>query len=123
MERVRSWETITAVGQTITQRWRELAQQHGLTIQTSGLAALTTFAFSGPHALAYKTLITQEMLKQGILATTAVYTCIAHTPAVLERYFAALSPIFGLIRQCEEGRDVLALLEGPVCQSGFKRLN
>ena len=123
MERIRSWETITAVGQTITQRWRELAQQHGVAIQTSGLAALTTFAFSGPNALAYKTLITQEMLKQGILATTAVYTCIEHTPAVLDRYFTTLSPIFGLIRQCEEGRDVLALLEGPVCQSGFKRLN
>ncbi len=123
MERIRSWETITAIGENITRRWHELAQRHGLTLQTGGLPSLTWFAFPGANALAYKTLITQEMLKQGILASNAVYTCIAHTPAVVDRYFEALAPVFGLIRQCEDGRDVLGLLEGPVCQSGFKRLN
>ncbi len=123
MERIRSWETITAIGQTITRRWLDLAQRHGLTIQISGLSALTTFAFPGANALAYKTLITQEMLKQGILATTAFYACIEHTPAVIDRYFEALSPVFALIKQCEDGRDVATLLEGPVCQSGFRRLN
>jgi glutamate-1-semialdehyde 2,1-aminomutase len=123
MERIRSWETITAIGKTITQRWHELAKQHGLTLNTSGLPALTLFNFPGPNALAYKTLITQEMLKKGILATNAVYTCIEHTPAVIDRYFTELAPIFALIRQCEDGRDVVSLLEGPICQSGFRRLN
>jgi glutamate-1-semialdehyde 2,1-aminomutase len=28
-----------------------------------------------------------------------------------------------LIRECEDGRDVNALLKGPVCHGGFKRLN
>ena len=28
-----------------------------------------------------------------------------------------------LIKECEEGRDVMSLLKGPVCHSGFKRLN
>jgi hypothetical protein len=31
--------------------------------------------------------------------------------------------VFGLIRECEDGRDVDALLKGPVCHGGFKRLN
>ena len=123
MERLRSWETITAIGKTITQRWHDLAKQHGLTIQTSGLPSLTLFNFPGPNALAYKTLITQEMLKKGILAANSIYTCIEHTPAVIDRYFEALSPIFALIRECEDGQDVMGLLEGAVCQSGFKRLN
>ena len=35
----------------------------------------------------------------------------------------ALDPIFGLIRKCEDGRDVMSLLKGPVCHGGFKRLN
>jgi glutamate-1-semialdehyde 2,1-aminomutase len=123
MERTRSWDTVTAIGRSITERWQALARQHGLTIQTGGLPALTWFTFPGPQALAYKTLITQEMLKQGVLASNAVYTCTAHTAPDIDRYFDALSPVFGLIRQCEDGRDVLGLLESPVCQSGFKRLN
>jgi glutamate-1-semialdehyde 2,1-aminomutase len=123
MQRLRSWDVITAIGREITQRWQTLAQQHGLKIQTSGLPALTTFSFAGPNALAYKTLVTQEMLKRDILASTAVYTCIDHTPAVLDRYFGALAPVFALVRECEDGRDVRTLLEGPVCQSGFRRLN
>lgn len=63
------------------------------------------------------------MLKQGFFATTAVYTCLAPTPDVVDAYFAALDPVFALIRECEDGRDVMSRLEGPVCQSGFKRLN
>jgi len=41
----------------------------------------------------------------------------------LEGFFDALDPIFKTIKECEEGRDILSLLKGPVCHSGFKRLN
>jgi glutamate-1-semialdehyde 2,1-aminomutase len=123
MQRVRSWERITETGKTITVRWHELAKEHGLSITTSGLPSLTTYAFNSPNALAYKTLVTQEMLAKGYLAGTGVYTCTEHTPAIVDRYFDALDPVFGLIRQCEDGRDIKGLLKGPVCHAGFKRLN
>ena len=84
---------------------------------------MTGFSFNSPKALAYKTLITQEMLAKGYLAGTSVYVCTQHTPDVLENFFQALDPIFGLVKECEEGRDVLKLLKGPVCHAGFKRLN
>jgi hypothetical protein len=48
---------------------------------------------------------------------------LAHTPEVVDRYCEALDPVFGLIAECEAGRDVHALLRGPVCHAGFKRLN
>lgn len=123
MEQVKSWEQITKIGGDITARWRLLASKHGLSITTSGLPALTGFSFDSPNALAYKTLITQEMLAVGYLATTSVYVCTEHTPTVIAGYFAALDPIFALIRQCEDGRDVKSLLKGPLCHAGFKRLN
>jgi glutamate-1-semialdehyde 2,1-aminomutase len=123
MERLRSWETITATGLEIRRRWQELADRHGLAVSHWGLAALTGFSFASENALAYKTLITQEMLAKGYLAGNSVYVCIEHTPAVLDPFFAALDPVFGLIRECEEGRDVFSLLKGPVCHGGFKRLN
>lgn len=123
MERVKSWETITHTGLNIRDRWQKLADQHGLNIDHWGLAALTGYTFKSEHALAYKTLITQEMLGKGFLAGNSVYVCTEHTPAVLDAYFDALNPIFATIKQCEEGRDVMGLLKGPVCHGGFKRLN
>jgi len=123
MERLKSWETITATGLKIRAGWQELAQRHGLEISHWGLPALTGFTFNSPNALAYKTLITQEMLAKGYLAGNSVYVCIDHTPEVIEEFFHALNPIFRLIRECEEGKDVTSLLNGPVCHGGFKRLN
>lgn len=123
MERVRSWETITETGHAIRARWQELADKHGLDIDHWGLPALTGYSFRGENALAYKTLVTQEMLAQGYLASNSVYVCTEHTPAIVDGYFAALDPIFKLIRECEDGRDVSSLLKGPVCHGGFKRLN
>lgn len=123
MERIRSWEIITETGRGIGERWQELAARHGLRISVTGLPSLIGFSFAGPNSLAYKTLITQEMLAQGYLAGTGVYTCIEHTQQIVNAYFEALDPVFALIRECEDGRDVGALLPYGVCHSGFKRLN
>jgi glutamate-1-semialdehyde 2,1-aminomutase len=123
MERERSWERITEAGRDIDRRWQALARKHDLSIQISGLPALIGFSFPVPDMLKYKTLITQEMLKKGYLATTSVYVCTEHTPEVVDAYFEELDPIFALIAECESGRSVDDLLEGPVCHSGFKRLN
>lgn len=123
MERLRSWETITATGLDIRQRWQMLADKHGLKIEHWGLPALTGFSFLSPQALAYKTLITQEMLSKGYLAGNSVYVCTEHAPEVVEEFFAALDPVFGLIKECEDGRSIDSLLKGPVCHGGFKRLN
>ena len=123
MERVKSWEQITQTGRDITAKWRALADKYGLSIVTSGLPALTSFSFETSNALAYQTLISQEMLAKGYLAGTSVYACIEHTPEVVAEFFDALDPAFALIKECEEGRDVMRVLKGPVCHEGFKRLN
>ena len=123
MERIKSWDTITQTGLNIRQGWQKLADKQGLKIDHWGLPSLTGFTFQGPNALAYKTLITQEMLAKGYLAGNSVYVCTEHTPEVVAGFFAVLEPIFRLIKECEEGRDVMSLLKGPVCHGGFKRLN
>ena len=123
MDRINSWDTITHTGLTIRQGWQQLADKYALKIDHWGLPALTGFTFQSPQSLAYKTLITQEMLLKGYLAGNSVYACIEHTPKVVADFFEALEPIFALIKECEEGRDVLSLLKGPVCHGGFKRLN
>ena len=123
MEQERSWERITSTGLELRSQWQTLADRHGLKIIHNGLPALTGFAIQSSQALAYKTLITQEMLKKGYLAATSCYVSLAHTSDVIEPYLAALDEVFDLIAECEAGRSVEELLDGPVCHDGFKRLN
>ncbi|KQV08593.1 aminotransferase class III-fold pyridoxal phosphate-dependent enzyme [Devosia sp. Root105] len=123
MEKEQSWQQITDTGRAITARWQALGQKYGLPLSTAGVPALTGFSIKSANGLAYKTLITQEMLAAGYLAATSVYTCTEHTPEIVDGYFAALEPIFKTIRECEDGRDINTLLKGPVAHSGFTRLN
>jgi len=123
MEREKSWETITTTGLNIRHGWQKLADKYSLKIDHWGLPSLTGFTFKSTDSLAYKTLLTQEMLAKGYLASNSVYVCIDHTPKVVDGFIEALDPVFGLIKECEDGRDIMSLLKGPVCHSGFKRLN
>ena len=123
MERERSWEAITRIGTDIGDRWKMLAERYALPLETSGLPALISFGIQSPQWLQYKTLISQEMLKHGLLASNAVYACTEHSARHVDRYFEHLDEIFELIRECEDGRPIQPLLDGPICHSGFKRLN
>ena len=123
MEKTKSWEIITKMGQYITDQWNSIAKSTGITIKTSGLPALTSFSVDSKFALEYKTLITQEMLKKSYLAGTSIYVATVHTKELVDRFITELEPVFTLIKECEDGRDVRTLLDGPTCSSGFKRLN
>jgi glutamate-1-semialdehyde 2,1-aminomutase len=123
MEREKSWETVTRIGESISSRWQSLANKYELDIETWGLPALSGFTFKSQNFLSYKTLITQKLLKKGYLAANSVYACTEHKKDLIDGYFAELEPIFLIIKECEEGLDINSVLEGPICHSGFKRLN
>ena len=123
MEKERSWEVITNIGVNIRSGIKSLADKHKLDIDLSGIPALTAYSFKGDKALKYKTLVTQEMLKKGYLASNATYVSTAHEPKIVDDYLQALDPVFNLVKECEEGMDIDKLLEGSVAHSGFKRLN
>ncbi len=123
MEREQSWKTITKKGLKISSLWQSLANEYELEINTWGIPALSGFSFTSKDALAYKTYITQEMLKNGYLAGNSVYVCTEHNDGIIDRYFSKLSPIFKTIKKCEDGADIYSYIDGPLCHSGFKRLN
>ena len=122
MEREKSWVQITETGRQIGERWQELAQKHDLPLEISGLPALTSFTIPVKNWLKYKTLITQEMLKKCFLAASSVYVCTKHKTPIIDEYFEELEPIFATIKECEDGRNVDELLEGPICHTRFKRI-
>ncbi len=123
MEREKSWELITKTGLEITKIWENLSKKHHLPITVFGMPALIKLRFDSKFNLAYKTLITQEMLKQGYLSGNSVYVCTEHSNEILEGYSNALDYVFGLISECEEGRPVDDFLDGELCHAEFRRLN
>ena len=123
MEREKSWLKITEIGKHIGKRWQALAKKFGLPIEVSGIPALVNFNIPVDNWLKYKTLITQEMLKKGFLASNTLYVCTEHTSPIIDKYFEDLESVFHTIQECEEGRNIDDILDGPVCHSGFKRLN
>lgn len=125
MEEIRSWETINNIGEDVAKRWKSLAENKKIDIQVTGLPALAAFSFNHENALVYKTYITQQMLENGILSSNSVYACIDHSKELLDKYFDLLDTLFDEIStdQYREESQIKNQLKGPVCHSGFKRLN
>jgi glutamate-1-semialdehyde 2,1-aminomutase len=124
MEKVKSWEQITAIGNKMRLGWQKLADSHNISISIAGIPSLSTYGFTSGNTLAYKTYVTQEMLKKGFLASTHFYACTEHSDAHLNSYFEALDGVFAMIYRCKTGEfNINDLLEGPICHGGFNRLN
>ena len=124
MEQNKSWEVITTIGKKIRKIWLDISDSHDLNINISGLLALSSFNFESKNNLKYKTLITQEMLKQNILASNSIYTSVVHDDDCLEKYSHHLNQLFEIIKKCEdEVINIDTLIEGPICHNGFYRLN
>ena len=123
MKKRKSWNTINKNGNYIIKNLKQLSKKHNLQIKIQALPALCNYIIVSKNWQQYKTLITQEMLKKGFLATNAIYSSIAHTKSIIDKYFKELDKIFLLIKECENGRKISDYLKHPVCHTQFKRLN
>ncbi len=123
MEKKKSWKYITNLGLFIKKKWLKLAKKHQLKINVQGIPALCTFNFRSKSHQAYRTYITQEMLKNNFLATNTIYVSISHNKKILDRYFRHLDRIFSIISKCEKGDDIFKYLETKVSETDFARLN
>ena len=110
------------VGKQIQSGWRREADRTGLALTVSGIAPLGHFSFNYPNAEEIRTLFTQLMLSEGILATNAFYATYVHQPHHVEGYLKAVGESFGYIAKAIERGEVERLLGGPVAHSGFRRL-
>ena len=123
MNRCRSWEQVTKTGLLLKKEWNNLANKYGIKIKHFGIPALASFVFDNNYHLECKTLLTQEMLKRGFLASTTCYLSTAHTEEIIWNYLDNLDKVFELIAYNIEKNSFKDSLEGPVCHNGFNRLN
>ena len=124
MEKIKSWELITKKGNMVQKKWNEIALNNKLKMNILGIPALSTFSIESKNWLKYKTFITQEMLKKKMLCSNALFLSVKHDEKTLNEYLDNLNEIFHKISKFEKGNlNVDNFIDGPICQSGFQRLN
>lgn len=124
MERIKSWEIVKKIGKHIKTKWKHISKNKSVPIIVSGLDSLCKFDFKKNNET-YKTFLTQEMLKRGILANNSVYVSVAHNKKqILDKYFCALEEVFGNIRSIEQKKlNISSFLDTIEPIKDFKRLN
>ena len=123
-ERDHIWEMQTAVGKQIKDGWKKLAEKHSIHVSIGGIDPLPHFQFLYPNSLVYKTFFIQEMLSRGFLASTAFYVSASHTEEIVAEYMNAVDEVFKQMHIIEKSeQSIETYLIGPVCHTGFGRLN
>ncbi len=124
MEDIKSWKIISNIGNKIKKNWKIISNMNNIKIDIKGIEAIPNFSFKSKNNLLYKTLITQEMLKNNIFASNAVYCCILHDDKILNKYFNIMNDIFLKIKKVETGKsNINDFLNSKVCISGLRTKN
>ncbi len=122
-ERERVWEKQIKYGQMIKNGWETISKKYNIPLKIGGIDPLPHFDFVCEQPLVYKTFFIQEMLKKGYLASNAFYTSMAHSEGIIKNYLDAFDNVFERMKDILIADDLGNYLDGPVCQSGFERLN
>ena len=121
LQKVKPWKKIISTGKYIKKNIKKISVKNKININIFGIDSLPSFKFNYKNDLAYRTLLTQEMLKHKILATNAIYVCYKHEKKHLKKYFKILNNVFKMIKKCEQNKNLInILLKSPVRISGIR---
>ncbi|MBL4911534.1 MAG: aminotransferase class III-fold pyridoxal phosphate-dependent enzyme [Alteromonadaceae bacterium] len=114
---------VNKTGAYIKENLLKLATNTEFNLDVLGIDSALVLDFQYKNPLLVKTIFTQEMLKRGFLASNVIYVSIAHTVKIVDLYLSAVKEVFTLISHADKSNQLQRLLEGPICHSGFSRLN
>lgn len=101
LKKINPYNKINKKGIQISKIWKNLSKKYQLPITVFSIPSLIAFKFHSRNHENYKKLITREMLKYGILASTRVYVSIAHTREIIKKYSFYLDLVFKKIKKYE----------------------
>ena len=115
------YKHIKKTGNYLISNWVKLAKKNNLNISTNSFVPLSKFDFNYKNKNNYlNTLFTQEMLKEGYLATNSVYISFSHKKKDIDRYLKSCDRVFKKIDFALKNKN--NFLYGKVKSMGFKRL-
>jgi glutamate-1-semialdehyde aminotransferase len=123
MEKNKTYLKLKKTGKYIKFQWKKIALKHNLEIKVTGIDAIPSFNFIGDFNQKAITYITQEMLKNNILATNVIYISIAHKKNYVDRYLKQFDMILGRISELKNKNNLSKLIKGKERQSQLQRYN
>jgi len=117
-KRLNVFRKIEMNGKMIKNFWSDLSKKYNVPIKVMGTNAIPSFEFINNHPLK-KTFLTQEMLKNKILATNMIYINIFHNKKNITKYIKVLDKIFKDISK----KNIKKILNSKVCFKPINRIN
>lgn len=116
-------EQLQNIGQDLKTQMSQVCEKLDFNLKIIGVDSVPILLFPTEQALTLKTLYTQEMLKRGVLASNVIYVSLAHSKEKRHIFVKAFTDVISLLKRALAENNIESLLEGPVCHSGFERLN
>jgi len=117
-KRLNVFKKIENNGKMIKNIWYDLSKKHNVPIKVEGTNAIPSFEFCNNHS-PKKTFLTQEMLKNKILATNLIYVTIFHNRNNIKKYIKILDKVFRDISK----KNIKSILKSKVCFKPINRIN
>ena len=117
-KRLNAFKKIEINGKMIKNFWSDLSKKYNVSIKVMGTNAIPSFEFIKNHPT-NKTFLTQEMLKNKILATNMIYINIFHNKTNIKKYIKILDKIFKDISK----KNIKKILKSKVCFKPINRIN
>ncbi len=92
-EKQRTFKKIISNGKYVKSVWLNLSNKYKIPIRIMGTNAIPLFEFQKDHTKR-KTFLTQQMLKNKILATNMIYINIFHNKKNIKKYIKVLDKVF-----------------------------
>ena len=117
-KRLNVFKKIENNGKMIKNIWYDLSKKYNVPIKVEGTNAIPSFEFCSNHPQR-KTFLTQEMLRNKILATNVIYITIFHNKDNIKKYIKILDKVFYDISK----KDIKSILKSKVCFKPINRIN
>ena len=117
-KRQNAFKKIIKNGKYIKSVWLNLSKKYNIQIKMMGSNAIPLFQFEKNH-LERKTFLTQQMLKNNILATNMIYINIFHNKKNIKKYTQVLKKIFSDISK----KNIKYISKSEKCFQPIKRIN
>lgn len=117
-QRLKVFKKINNNGKTLKKIWLNLSKKYNVPIKIMGRDAIPSFVFCDNH-IKKKTFLTQEMLKNKILATNMVYVNIFHNKNNIKKYIKILDKVFSELSR----KDIKKILKSKECFKPINRIN
>ena len=110
MEKQKTWQKITKIGNKIRNFWSVISNRHNLPIEIYGIPSLTNYSFKDDeNNLLFRSYLINNLLSKNYLSSNIFYSSISHTDKILKKYFEYLDEGFYEMKKSIDNESIFKL--------------